>query len=92
MLRYATPFLHVVALGANVALLGERLASTRSRSPRQLAVLGGRRGWPRSRPRSRIFALCRYYVLMTMSLARRPVGRLLRGTPATWERERERPS
>ena len=38
------------------------------------------------RPRSRILALCRYYVLMTASLATGLWDALLRGTPATWER------
>ena len=49
---------------------------------------------PRSRRcnrRSRVLALCRYYVLMTASLAAGLWDALRHGTPATWEREPERP-
>jgi hypothetical protein len=89
-LRYATPFLHGIALGANVVLLGEGWIYTVTLAG-QFAVIGAG-GLAPLRPRSRVLALCRYYVLMTMSLASGLWDALLRGTPATWERERERPS
>ncbi len=89
-LRYATPFLHGIALAANVLLLGEGWIYTVTLAG-QFAVIGAG-GLAPLRPRSRIPALCRYYVLMTTSLAAGLWDALLRGTPATWERERERPS
>jgi hypothetical protein len=90
VLRYATPFLHVVALGTNVVLLGEGWVYVVTLAG-QLAVLAGaaRAGPLRGRPR--VLALCRYYVLMTASLAAGLWDALRRGTPATWEREPERP-
>ena len=89
-LRYATPFLHVIALGANVALLGEGWVYDLTLAG-QLALLIGAALAPLNR-RSRVFALCRYYVLMTASLAAGLWDALRHGTPATWEREAERPS
>jgi hypothetical protein len=83
-LRYATPFLHVIAFGANLALLVQGGLYVVTLLV-QLAVLAGAlvaRG-----PRPRLLALCRYYVLMTASLAAGLWDWLRRGTPATWERE-----
>ena len=89
-LRYATPFLHLIALGANVALLGDGWVYTATLAA-QLALLAGAALAPLNR-RLRILALCRYYVLMTASLAAGLWDALRHGTPATWEREPERPS
>ena len=89
-LRYATPFLHVVALVANVVLLGEGWVYTVTLAG-QLALLLAAALAPLNR-RSRVLALCRYYVLMTASLGAGLWDALRHGTTATWERERERPS
>jgi glycosyltransferase involved in cell wall biosynthesis len=84
-LRYATPFLHVVALGANLALLGRSGVYVATLAA-QLAVLAGALV-ARGSGRPRLLALCRYYVLMTASLAAGLWDWARRGTPATWERE-----
>jgi hypothetical protein len=89
-LRYATPFLHVVAFAANVVLLGEGWVYTATLAA-QLALLAGAVAG-RIVPRARMPALCRYYVLMTASLAAGLWDMLRHGTPVTWEREPERPS
>ena len=72
-LRYATPFLHVVALGANVALLGRGMGLRRDACGAAGVAAGrcARAGSPRP---PALLALCRYYVLMTASLAAGPLG------------------
>ena len=85
-LRYATPFLHLVVLGANLALLG-RGAVYPATLAVQLAVLAGALGARLTGGRPRLLALCRYYVLMTASLAAGLWDWVRRGTPPTWERE-----
>jgi glycosyltransferase involved in cell wall biosynthesis len=90
LLRYATPLLHVVALGANVPLafgstlyavtLGAQVAFL-------LAALLGRLTAGRPRP----LGLAYYYVLVTASLAAGLWDWLRHGTPATWERAEGRP-
>jgi Glycosyl transferase family 2 len=87
--RYATPFLHVVALTANVALLGEGWVYAVTLAA-QLALLAGAALAGPLRGRPRPLALCRYYVLVTASLAAGLWDWARRGTPATWEREPER--
>jgi glycosyltransferase involved in cell wall biosynthesis len=85
-LRYATPFLHTIAFGANLALLGRGdlyLATLAA----QLAVIAGALLAPLTGGRLRLLALCRYYVLMTASLAAGLWDWARRGTPPTWERE-----
>ena len=83
-LRYATPFLHLVAFGANLALLG-RAGIYMATFVAQVTVLAAAVAARRGRPR--LFGLCRYYVLMTASLAAGLWDWARRGTPATWERE-----
>jgi hypothetical protein len=90
VLRYATPFLHAIALGTNVVLLREGWVYVATLAG-QLALLAGAALAPLA-PRSRLLGLCRYYVLMTASLAAGLWDALRHGTPATWEREPERPS
>jgi glycosyltransferase involved in cell wall biosynthesis len=84
-LRYATPFLHVIALGANVSLLGEGWVY-RATLVAQAAVLAGALLAGPLGGRPRILALCRYYVLMTASLAAGLWDMLRHRTGATWER------
>ena len=86
-LRYATPFLHVIALAANVALLGRGMGLHRDVRRAARAARWLRRSH-RSTAAPRILALCRYYVLMTASLAAGLWDSLRHGTPATWERGR----
>ncbi len=89
-LRYATPFLHVVVLATNVALLGEGPVYVAALAA-QVALLAGAALAGPLRGRPRALALCRYYVLMTASLGAGLWDALRHGTPATWEREPERP-
>jgi hypothetical protein len=90
VVRYATPFLHVVVLATNLALLGDGWVYAATLAA-QLAVLVGAALAGPLRGRPRLLALCRYYVLMTASLAVGLWDALRHGTPATWEREAERP-
>jgi glycosyltransferase involved in cell wall biosynthesis len=85
-LRYATPFLHVIAFGTNLALLGRSGVYVATLAA-QLALLAAALIAPITGGRPRLLALCRYYVLMTASLAAGLWDSLRRGTPATWERE-----
>jgi cellulose synthase/poly-beta-1,6-N-acetylglucosamine synthase-like glycosyltransferase len=83
-LRYATPLLHVVLLGASIALaprstlyaliLGAQLAFLLA------AAIARLTGGPRA------FALAYYYVLVTGSLAAGLWDWLRRGTTTTWEK------
>jgi cellulose synthase/poly-beta-1,6-N-acetylglucosamine synthase-like glycosyltransferase len=88
LLRYLTPFLHLIALAANVALV----ASASGAAERtlylttlavQLAVLCGAllAGLVRARP----FLIARYYVLTTASPAAGLWDWLKHGTEASWE-------
>jgi glycosyltransferase involved in cell wall biosynthesis len=85
-LRYATPFLHLIAFGANLALLGRGWVYVATLAV-QLAVLAGALIGPVRGGRPRLLALLRYYVLMTASLAAGLWDWARHGTPATWERE-----
>lgn len=95
-LRYASPFLHVVALAAGVVVArrGRRGASSvagRSSRPTlhvlllaaHLALFAGAAG-AGARP-SRPLLLARYYVLMTASIAAGLADHLRHGTPAGWD-------
>ncbi|HEX5761715.1 MAG TPA: glycosyltransferase [Solirubrobacterales bacterium] len=83
LLRYASPFLHLVALAANVALLGEGWIYVVTFAV-QLAVIAaallGR--WLGALP----FRVARYYAMTTASI---PLGlwdRLRAGPPGAWEK------
>jgi hypothetical protein len=82
LLRYATPFLHLLALAASAALAvrGERLA--RAALLAQLALLGAAAagGSVRARP----LLVARYYVLTTASIGAGLWDHLRHGTPAGW--------
>ncbi|HWX44830.1 MAG TPA: glycosyltransferase [Solirubrobacteraceae bacterium] len=85
VLRYATPFLHALALFANIALvaIGVRphalYAATLAIQLALLAAAGLGGVW-----RARPLLVCRYYVLTTASLALGLWDWLRRGTSATW--------
>ena len=85
VLRYATPFLHAIALAANIALVagggaGSLYTVTLGLQLALLAAagLGGVL-------RVRALLVCRYYVLTTGSLAFGLWDWLRHGTAATWE-------
>jgi cellulose synthase/poly-beta-1,6-N-acetylglucosamine synthase-like glycosyltransferase len=76
VLRYLSPFLHVIALAANVALIGEGTIYAITLGV-QLALLAAALAGVR---------IARYYVLMTASLAAGLWDWLRRGTPPDWEK------
>ena len=81
-LRYATPFLHVVALGANVALLGEGAIYAVTLAA-QLALLGAA-ALARVVP-AFPFRIAAYYVTVTASIAAGLWDRVRNGPAKTWE-------
>jgi len=80
LLRYASPFLHLLALGTNAALLEEG-AGYRAAFAAQLGLLGAAVAPLRARP----FLVARYYVLTTASVAAGLVDWLRHGTEAGWD-------
>jgi cellulose synthase/poly-beta-1,6-N-acetylglucosamine synthase-like glycosyltransferase len=83
LLRYATPFLHLVALGANVALLGQGWVYTATLAA-QLGLLAAAllsRALPLAPLR-----IARYYVSTTASIALGLWDRMRHGAPGSWEK------
>ena len=82
ILRYLTPFLHVIALVTNVLLLGSGWVYVAALAI-QVAVLlaAALAGTVRARP----MLIARYYVLTTASLAAGLWDWLVHGTSAGWE-------
>ncbi|HYP56238.1 MAG TPA: glycosyltransferase [Solirubrobacterales bacterium] len=83
VLRYASPFLHLVAFVANLALLGEGWVYALALAAQlalALAALAGR--WLRGLP----FRVARYYAMTSASLALGLWDRLRRGAPGAWEK------
>jgi cellulose synthase/poly-beta-1,6-N-acetylglucosamine synthase-like glycosyltransferase len=83
LLRYLTPLLHLVALGTNVALLGEGWVYALTLAG-QAALLAGAflaRFIPIAPLR-----VARYYVLVTASIAAGLWDRLRKGSPGAWEK------
>jgi cellulose synthase/poly-beta-1,6-N-acetylglucosamine synthase-like glycosyltransferase len=82
ILRYLTPFLHAIALVANIALLGKSWVYVVTLAL-QLAVLAAAAaaGLVPARP----MLIARYYVLTTASLAAGLWDWLVHGTAAGWE-------
>jgi len=87
LLRYAAPFLHLLALGCNVALLGDGVVYVAIFAA-QLALLLSALLAPAVRPLSRAGArpllIARYYVLTNASIALGLLDWLVKGTPAGW--------
>lgn len=84
-LRYASPFLHLLAYAAGLALLRRG-----RRSPLHVLLLAAHLAVPAGavaarRLRWRPLLLCRYYVLMTASIAAGLSDHLRHGTPAGWD-------
>jgi glycosyltransferase involved in cell wall biosynthesis len=82
VLRYLTPFLHVIVFAANIALVGQGVVYVVTLAL-QLAILVAAL-LARVVP-VRPLLLARYYVLTTASLAAGLWDWLVRGTPAGWE-------
>ncbi len=82
ILRYVSPFLHLIALGTSIALLGQGVIYQVALGL-QLAVLLAAL-LARVIP-ARPLLLARYYVLTTASLAAGLWDWVTRGTPAGWE-------
>jgi cellulose synthase/poly-beta-1,6-N-acetylglucosamine synthase-like glycosyltransferase len=76
LLRYASPFLHVAALGLNLALLGEGPLYAVTLALQVALMLGALVG----------VRIARYYVLMTASLAAGLWDWLRSGASADWEK------
>jgi glycosyltransferase involved in cell wall biosynthesis len=85
VLRYATPFLHIVALGCNLALLDEGTIYVVTLIAQALLVIGALMA-DVTGGRPRLLALCQYYLLVTASIAAGLWDWLRSGTPATWEK------
>jgi cellulose synthase/poly-beta-1,6-N-acetylglucosamine synthase-like glycosyltransferase len=83
LLRYLTPFLHLVALVANAALLGDGWVYSLTFTFQLCFLLAALCGWivPQAP-----FRIARYYVLTTASIAAGLWDRLLHGSPGTWEK------
>jgi hypothetical protein len=82
ILRYLSPFLHLIALGTSIALLGNGWVYAVAVAI-QLAVLVAALLEPLLPLRP--FLIARYYVLTTVSLAAGLWDWISRGTPAGWE-------
>jgi cellulose synthase/poly-beta-1,6-N-acetylglucosamine synthase-like glycosyltransferase len=83
MLRYASPFLHVIALGANIALAGEGTVYVVTLAA-QVALLGAAAigTFLPLRP----FRIAHYYLAVTASSAAGLWEYLRHGVPTTWEK------
>jgi cellulose synthase/poly-beta-1,6-N-acetylglucosamine synthase-like glycosyltransferase len=77
-LRYATPFLHLVAFAANAALLGEGWIYAAAFALQCALLLAALAGGVRP------FLIARYYVLTTASIAAGLWDWARHGTPAGW--------
>lgn len=81
-LRYGTPFLHLAALGTNVALLGEDPVYAVTLAAQVALVTGA--ALARVAP-ILPFRLCAYYVTVTASIAAGLADRIRNGPAKTWE-------
>ncbi len=82
LLRYASPFLHVLAALATLALLGRGRAYAAAAAVQAATVAAALAG---GRSRSRPLLVARYYVLTTAALAAGLFDWLRHGTPVGWE-------
>jgi cellulose synthase/poly-beta-1,6-N-acetylglucosamine synthase-like glycosyltransferase len=83
LLRYATPLLHVVALGANLALLGEGWVYTATLAAQLLLLAAALLA--KIVPLAPL-RIARYYVSTTASIALGFWDRLRRGAPGAWDK------
>jgi cellulose synthase/poly-beta-1,6-N-acetylglucosamine synthase-like glycosyltransferase len=82
VLRYATPFLHLLAAGATLALLRRGRAYVAALAAQAALAAAAAAG---GRVRSRPLLIARYYVLTTASVAAGLYDHLRHGTPAGWD-------
>ena len=83
LLRYATPFLHVLALISNLALLGSGWVYLWTMAFQLLLILAAVLGrWVPIMP----FRVARYYVMVTASIALGLFDRWRGGPPGYWEK------
>jgi cellulose synthase/poly-beta-1,6-N-acetylglucosamine synthase-like glycosyltransferase len=83
LLRYLTPLLHLVALAANVALLGEGWVYAATLAIQAAVLLGALLG--KTLPLAP-FRIARYYVMTTASIAAGLWDRARHGPPGAWEK------
>jgi cellulose synthase/poly-beta-1,6-N-acetylglucosamine synthase-like glycosyltransferase len=83
VLRYASPFLHLIALAANLALLGEGTVYVVTLAAQGALLVAA--ALARLIP-LRPLRLARYYVLVTASIAAGLWDRIRLGTPGAWEK------
>ena len=81
-LRYASPFLHLIALGANLALLGEGAVYAITLGLQAALLIAAALGrvipfWP--------LRIAAYYVSVTASIAAGLIDRIRSGPATTWE-------
>jgi cellulose synthase/poly-beta-1,6-N-acetylglucosamine synthase-like glycosyltransferase len=76
LLRYLTPFVHLIALGTNIALLGHGWVYTVTLAAQVALLVAAAAG----------VKIARYYVLVTASPAAGLLDWLRSGTPAEWEK------
>jgi len=83
LLRYLTPFLHLIAFLANIALLGQGWVYVATYGIQlaliAAAILGGQFGFGP-------FRIARYYAMTTLSIAAGLWDRFRQGPPAAWEK------
>ena len=82
ILRYLTPFLHLVALGTSIALIGSGWVYAVAVALQVAVLLAALLAGPLP---ARPLLIARYYVLTTASLAAGLWDWLTRGTSAGWE-------
>ena len=85
ILRYASPGLHLLALLASLRLWRRRPIYTVALVT-QLALLAAAAAPAPAGAVGRVAAICRYYVLVTASIALGGWDRLREGPPSAWER------
>jgi len=83
LIRYLTPLLHLVALAANIALLGHGWVYAVTLAAQAAILLAALLG--RFVPLAPL-RMARYYVLTTASIAAGLWDRVRRGSPGTWEK------
>jgi cellulose synthase/poly-beta-1,6-N-acetylglucosamine synthase-like glycosyltransferase len=83
LLRYASPFLHLIALGTNIALAGEGTIYLVTLAAQVALLAAAALGalWP-----LRPFRIAHYYVAVTASSAAGLWEYLRRGVPTTWDK------
>jgi cellulose synthase/poly-beta-1,6-N-acetylglucosamine synthase-like glycosyltransferase len=83
VLRYASPLLHLIALGANVALLGEGTVYAATLALQLALLIAAALG---AVVPAAPFRIARYYVAVTVASAVGLWDYLRRGVPVTWEK------